>query len=54
MSLRQKPKFWTSGKEKEPGSPMPTQAEEATPATGGEKDVKKNRFSLSRKKSTAL
>ncbi|KAG9675469.1 cysteine proteinase, partial [Aureobasidium melanogenum] len=54
MSLRQKPKFWTSGKEKEPGSPLPTQAEEATPTTSGEKDVKKNRFSLSRKKSTAL
>ncbi|KAG9837158.1 cysteine proteinase, partial [Aureobasidium melanogenum] len=54
MSLRQKPKFWTSGKEKEPGSPLPTQVEEATPTTSGEKDVKKNRFSLSRKKSTAL
>lgn len=52
MSLRQKPKFW-SGKEKEPGSPMPTQAEEPA-STSGEKDVKKNRFSLSRKKSTAL
>ncbi|KAH0010541.1 cysteine proteinase, partial [Aureobasidium melanogenum] len=54
MSLRQKPKFWTSGKEKEPGSPLPTQAEEPTPTTSGEKDVKRNRFSLSRKKSTAL
>lgn len=52
MSLRQKPKFWTSGN-KEPGSPMPTQPEEANTA-GGEKEIKKNRFSLSRKKSTAL
>jgi ubiquitin carboxyl-terminal hydrolase 9/13 len=53
MSLRQKPKFW-SGKEKEPGSPMPTQPEEANNTAGGEKEIKKNRFSLSRKKSTAL
>lgn len=53
MSLRQKPKFW-SGKEKEPGSPMPTQPEEANNVANGEKEIKKNRFSLSRKKSTAL
>ncbi|KAI5274321.1 cysteine proteinase [Aureobasidium subglaciale] len=52
MSLRQKPKFWTSGKEKEPGNPLPTQAEEAN--AGGEKELKKNRFSLGRKKSTVL
>jgi ubiquitin carboxyl-terminal hydrolase 9/13 len=53
MSLRQKPKFWTSGKEKEPGSPLPTQTEEAMDAAGGGKEVKKNRFSIGRKKSTA-
>jgi ubiquitin carboxyl-terminal hydrolase 9/13 len=53
MSLRQKPKFW-SGKEKEPGSPMPTQPEEVNNAANGEKEIKKNRFSLGRKKSTAL
>jgi ubiquitin carboxyl-terminal hydrolase 9/13 len=53
MSLRQKPKFWT-GKEKDPGSPLPTQPEEANHTVGGEKETKKNRFSLSRKKSTAL
>jgi ubiquitin carboxyl-terminal hydrolase 9/13 len=54
MSLRQKPKFWTSGKGQDPGSPLPTQPEEATSTAGGEKEIKKNRFSLSRKKSTAL
>ncbi|THV72916.1 cysteine proteinase [Aureobasidium pullulans] len=54
MSLRQKPKFWASGKEKEAGSPMPTQAEEPSSTGGGEKEIKKNRFSLSRKKSTVL
>lgn len=52
MSLRQKPKFWASGKEKEVGNSLPTQTEEATNTAGG--DSKKNRFSLSRKKSTAL
>lgn len=54
MSLRQKPKFWTSGKEKEAGGPMPTQAEEPPATPGFEKETKKNRFSLGRKKSTML
>lgn len=62
MSLRQKPKFWSTSKDKEA---LPAPAENAiaegtatAPAEKDkekekEKDVKKNRFSLGRKKSNA-
>lgn len=55
MSLRQKPKFWSTSKDKE-ALPAPSEhaiAEGAPPEKEKEKDVKKNRFSLGRKKSNA-
>lgn len=59
MSLRQKPKFWSAGKEKDNVSVLPTPpenvgAENASPGVQKDKEVKKNRFSLGRKKSTML
>lgn len=57
MSLRQKPKFWSSsGKElKENMGVLPAPAEHADDGSqAGDREGKKNRFSLGRKKSTML
>ena len=59
MSLRQKPKFWSAGKERDSLGALPspaenTAAEGAAASPVAEKDSKRNRFSLGRKRSTML
>lgn len=53
MSLRQKPKFWSTGKDKEGGSTLaaPAESAEAESAAAAEKETKKNRFGLGKKMS---